>query len=65
MLGGCALETRAGCGRANAVVVSTTGWAMRGVGGDEELCRERESIESAEGPLCERGVEEVETRREK
>ena len=43
-----ALVTRAGCGTANAVVVSTTGCAMRGVGGEDELWSERESMERAE-----------------
>ena len=65
MVGGCTLETRVDCVIANAVVVSKTGWAMRGVGGEEELWRERESMDKAEGPLWERGVVEVETRREK
>ena len=60
------METRAEGVIANAVVVSTIGWARRGVGGDAELfCRERESIDSAEEPLCERGAVAVETRSEK
>ncbi len=60
------METRAEGAIANAVVVSTIGWARRGVGGDAELfCRERDSMERAGEPLCERGAVAVETRREK
>ena len=65
----CGLETRVVCGVANAVVVSTTGLARRGVGGEEEDWREREIIDSVwseDSVFCERGTDgEVDVRREK
>ncbi len=65
----CGLVTRPICAVANAVVVSTNGFARRGVGGEDEDWREREimdSVWSDDKLFCDREpAGEVDVRREK